>query len=109
MDEFIVRRDKASSLRFVGERLFRVRSSGDREDHSYSGSPGRWTDLCLYRTRAGKLVVERINCTEWEHEHDRFEGAVLETYAEVIEFFGQDWLAKELYQEANIDNSKAVK
>lgn len=37
-----------------------------------------------------------------------FSGKVCETLAEVKEFFGHRWLAKELYAEAGIDDAVEV-
>jgi hypothetical protein len=72
---------------------------------SYSGSTGRWTELRLYKTKSGKYICSCVGRTRWQGEHDRFSGSVCDSIDEVISFFGNGWLAKELYEEAKIDAS----
>jgi len=55
--------------------------------------------LALYRTQGGKYICSQIGRTQWQREHDRHSGAVCETAECVCEFFGNGWLAKELYAE----------
>jgi hypothetical protein len=91
--------DNQSNLRFTGTLINSVDSKDDTK-HS-----GRWTELDLYKTKSGKYVCHQIGKTIWEGEHDRYEGKVCENEKEIIDFFGQGWLAKELYEVAGIDNS----
>lgn len=59
-----------------------------------------WEELNLYRTTmSGKFVCQRITHAQRLGEHDRYEGEVCEGYNEVTKFFGDGWLAKELYEE----------
>lgn len=39
---------------------------------------------------------------------NRYSGAVCETEAEVIKFFGHGWLAKELYENAGIEDAEEI-
>lgn len=104
MEEYIVRRDNDSNLRFFGEYLGGAASStNDAMGSSYSGNPGRYTELELYRTKGGKYICVRIGRTRYEKERDRFEAVVAESISDVIEFFGYGWLSKELYSDAEID------
>ncbi len=64
--------------------------------------------LRLYRTQGGKYICEQVGRTQWQGEHDRHSGAVCETEAEVQEFFGHGWLAKELYDRAGIQAVEVI-
>lgn len=108
MDEHIVERDNDSDIKFRGELIASESSSNNNASSYYSGSPGRWTTLALYRTAGGRYVCEQVGHTQWQGEHDRRSGAVCETVDEVIEFFGHGWLAKQLYAEAGIEDALIV-
>lgn len=105
MKTFILEIDNAPNIRFTGELVASAASSDNQAmGSSYSGQTGRWTELALYKTKGGKFVCHQIGRTRWQGEGDRFSGKVCETLAEVKEFFGHRWLAKELYAEAGIDD-----
>jgi hypothetical protein len=104
METFTLKVDNAPSLRFTGELLAEAISSGESNRKSYSGDPGRWTVLELYKTIGGKFVCHQIGRSVREGERNRFSSKVCETHDEVIAFFGHRWLAKELYDEAGIDD-----
>ena len=104
METFILNIDNEPSLRFTGELLGSAASSNNNASSRYSGQTGRWTELALYKTQGGKYICHQIGLTQWEGERDRFTGKVCETLEEVKEFFGHRWLAKELYQDAGIDD-----
>lgn len=105
METFTLQIDNTPDIRFTGELLASVASTDNQAmGSSYSGSTGRWTELELYKTAGGKFICHQIGRTRWQGERDRFSGKVCETMAEVKEFFGHRWLAKELYAEANIED-----
>lgn len=52
----------------------------------------------------GKYVCHQIGYSSWVNERTRYSGRVCETVEEVIEFFGHRWLAKDLYEEAKIED-----
>ena len=105
METFILEIDNAPSVRFTGELVASAASSDNQAmGSSYSGQTGRWTELALYKTKGGKFVCHQVGRTRWQGERDRFSGEVCETIAEVKEFFGHRWLAKELYADASIDD-----
>lgn len=109
METFEVQRDNDANLKFSGELIASRASSPDQAFHSnYSGSVGRWTEFRLYKTVKGKYICSSIYRTQWEGERDKYNGEVCETTDSVIEFFGHDWLAKELYEEAGIDASVLI-
>ena len=109
MEEFEVIRDKEQNLKFKGELIASSHSSDNHAmGSSYSGSTGRWTELRLYKTAGGKFICSSIGRTRWQGERDRFAGCVCENTDEAIAFFGNGWLAKELYEAANIDASLII-
>lgn len=109
METYTLEINNAPNIRFTGELVASVASTDDRAMGSrFSGQTGRWTVLALYKTKGGKYVCHRIDRTRWQGERDRFSGKVCETLDEVKEFFGYNWLAKELYSEAGIDEAVDV-
>ena len=100
--------DNAPDLRFNGELVAKTSSSPNNASSCYSGSVGRWMRLELYRTAGGKFVCSSTGYTQWQGEKDRRKAAVCETEADVIEFFGHGWLAKDLYEEAGIVDAVEV-
>ena len=108
MEKIIIELNNEPGIRFTGELLAQVSSSTNQASSRYSGQPGRWTELALYKTKGGKFVCHQIGHTSLQGEHDRYSGKVCETLDEVMAFFGHRWLAKELYNKANIDDSIEV-
>lgn len=109
MEEIIIRRDNDRDIKFIGERIAKAASSDDKAfGSSYSGSTGRWTELNLYQTQSGRYICQTIGCTRWQGEHDRYSARICDTLDEVIAYFGHGWLAKELYENANIDATQIV-
>jgi hypothetical protein len=106
--EKIVVRDNEPDIKFVGVRIGSASTSPDSGHPDFSGSAGRWRVLRLFRTPSGKFICSRSDMTQWQGERDRDSGAVCETEAEVIKFFGLGALAKELYTDAGIDCSVRV-
>jgi hypothetical protein len=105
----ILKIDNAPNIRVTGE-LVAIAADSDNEamGSSYNGETGRWTEMTLYKTKRGKFVCHQIERTRWIGERDRFSGKVCETSEDVKEFFGQRWLAKELYEKAGISNTLDV-
>jgi hypothetical protein len=109
MQEFQIDRDDDASLSFTGELLAKVSSSDNNASgSSYSGQAGRWQVLALYKTEGGKLICERIDRTCWQGERDSHAAKVCTDNNEVIDFFGHDWLAKDLYDEAGINAAEMI-
>lgn len=108
MEQFTLEIDKAPAFRFTGELLAAESSSQNNASNYYSGETGRWAELALYKTRAGKYVCHQIGRTCWAGEHDRYSGKVCDTLDEVREFFGHGWLAKALYASAQIDDYTSI-
>jgi hypothetical protein len=108
MEQIFVKRDDEPDIKFSGELLGYAASSDNNAHPNYSGRIARWTELALYRTKGGRYVCEQIDYTRWQGEHTRYSGAVYDSTAEVIEFFGCGWLAKKLFERADIDASVEV-
>jgi hypothetical protein len=108
MTKFELNRDNDRNVVFTGELIGSASSSPNNAHSNYSGGSGRWSELNLYKTAGGKFVCHSIGRTQWQGEYDRFTLKVCETEAEVIEFFGAGWLAKELYEDAGIDATEAI-
>ena len=108
METITLENDNAPAIRFTGERVARVSSSPDTASSYYSGHTGRYTILELYKTKGGKFVAHSVGVTQWQGEHDRHKSAVCEDEAAVIAFFGHGWLAKDLYEEAGIEDVQDV-
>lgn len=107
-DTITLKRDNALDFRFNGRLIAEASSSANNASSSYSGACGRWTTLSLYETDGGRYVCQSIGHTIWEGEHDRYSAAVCDSEAEVIQFFGTGWLAKELYAKAGIEAVETV-
>lgn len=99
MEQWTIIRDGAPDMRFTGEMLAGV-------DSEWKG--GRRLTLQLYRTAGGRYVCERIGRTQWQGEHERHEGHVCDSIADVAEFFGFGHLSKRLYDSAGIDASEPI-
>ena len=85
--------------------MARVKSSPAQAHPSYSNNTGRWTELELYKTQTGKFVCLEIGCTQWQGEHNRYKSKACNSVEEVTQFFGYGWLAKELYDTAELDTA----
>lgn len=64
--------------------------------------------LALYKTEGGKFICERIDRTRWQGERDSHAAKVCTSDAEVFDFFGHSWLAKDLYSEAGLDAAERI-
>lgn len=108
METFTLKNDNAPDVRFTGEMVAETSSSNNNASSYYSGTTGRWTTLKLYKTKAGTFIAQSIGYTQWQGEHTRYKVAVCESEADVIQFFGHGWLAKDLYAEAGISAVRDV-
>lgn len=104
MEKITVERDNDRNLVFTGELIAKVSSSDDRAmGSSYSGETGRWQILKLYKSKSGKFIAQRISRTRWQGERDTYTAKVCSNHDEIVEFFGSGWLAKELFEEADVN------
>lgn len=103
-ETFTLARDGEPDLRFTGACI----ASASSNPFKANASPERWTELKLFRTGKGRYVAWTVGRSKRKGEHDRFSAVVCDTPAEVIQAFGQGWLAKKLYQQANIENIEEI-
>ena len=108
MENITVQRDDERDLSFEGKLIAVAQTSPNNACSDYSGSPGRWTELYLYKTRAGQMVCWRAERTQWQGERDQHEGKVCMDADGVVAFFGAGRLAKELYDSAGIDAAEHI-
>jgi len=100
--DYIVERDNAVDLRFKGQILAEATSKDPYNDG------GRWQELTLYKTVGGKYICSKVDVTRWIGERTRSKAEVCTGVSDVIKFFGMSSLAKELYEEAEINNAEIV-
>lgn len=103
--KFKLTRDGERDLVFTGERLASV------SDHNYQGpKQSRWTEIRIFKTRAGALVAGVLHRTCWQGEHDTFHAEICESpaevYAELLDWSGDVLtdLAKEALRDAGLDD-----
>ncbi len=109
MTDYHLRVDNAADVKFIGELLgFVCSSSNNAAGSRYSGEVGRWTELNLYKTSGCNFVCYRVEHTQWQGERNKYTCHICKDMSGVYEFFGHDWLAKDLYDEAGIESSVAV-
>ena len=63
----------------------------------------RWTVVNLYVSKDRTFVAQRIRCTTRDNEETTYEGRVCDDLNQAVEFFGKDWLVKELLECCGID------
>lgn len=103
MDKYILENSNGKDVKFTGELIADVASSSDKASSLYSGSPGRSKELRLFRTKARKYIGQIIEWTQWQGEKDRYYVKIFDDLNQLSDFFGYGWLAKRLYDKANID------
>jgi len=109
MKTYTLINDGARNVSFTGEKLAKVSS------HSNVG-PGqnRWTEIKLYRTQGGALVLKITGRTCWQGESDRHRAIVCADEDAVVTALIDDNggelgdLAKELIEAVGIDATEKV-
>ena len=103
MKFLIVKRDDDQDIQFTGKCIGSVSSNDRRACNNYSGKPGNWSDFNLYQTYGGMFVCERVDYSRYQGDRTRYYGDVCVSLGEVMDFFGTDKFARELYDSAGID------
>jgi len=81
-EQFTITRDGQPPLKFTGCQI------GSGSNHSHEGpSQNRWTEVSIYRTKGGKIVLKVTHRSRWQGESDRTTATSVATAAEAI-----DWL-----------------
>ena len=106
METYTIQRDNDKDLKFTGEKIASATSTPDTAmGRRYFNES---TVLSLYKKQAGAFVCERATCLMEADEMDIHEAAVCYSEDPVIELFGTDWLAKELYDRAEIEAVEVI-
>lgn len=90
-------------LRLSGEVLAGVAVAFDVDGMNDSN-----IELYLYKTAKGRFVCQRIIAKDDDAEVPQIDWQVAENDSTIKAFFGQGWIAQELYLKANIDNTEEV-
>ncbi|GAB6035415.1 hypothetical protein [Galenea microaerophila] len=98
-EEFILERDSAPDLKFVGNKVAEVVT----DENS-----ARWLELALYKTKGGQFICQKIEKTRWLGEVDHYYVQICATEDEVKQYFGQGRYSKELYRKAEIENVEFI-
>jgi len=96
-DYYELKSDKTPEVHFNGKLMACVSS----EEEGIT----RWTELELYCTPKNKYICHTVGGTVIDGEVKRYNTVVCNGIPEVIEHFGQGYLAKELYRRASIKNA----
>ena len=102
MYHMVVPRETANTLEFEGEMIGEALSCVDSPDRLYAGSDCRWSELRLYRSADGHYICEQVRSSHWSSAKQRHKVAVCDSKTQIMAFFGKDWLARELYADADI-------
>lgn len=100
METFELQNDNGPDYRLEGEELAQVTSRGNDST--------RWSNLFLYRTAKGTLVAHEVGVSQWEGETTRYTVHVAADEQELIGILGYGWLAKKLYDAADIEHAQAI-
>lgn len=65
----------------------------------------RWTELALYKSSASTYACYQVGMTTQEGEENYYRVKIVHTIQEVVEEFGYGWLAKRLYEMAEITHA----
>jgi len=103
LEWFVIQRDDGPAYKFRGEKIGYARSSNNNAHPDYSGSTGHSEKLGLYKTQSGKYVCEKVGYSQWQGQRTRYAACVCDTVLDVGHFFGYGWLAKDLYDDAEIE------
>ena len=95
-ESITILRDNDKDIRFDGVLLAEVSSK------DFNPGIKRYTVLALYRTRAGAHICEQVGCSDIDGEVERCSAHIADTIDDVLAYFGNGWLAKELYAVAGI-------
>ena len=89
MNHYKLKCDQNPDFNFTGDLIGQLTTSLDKSAPNYSGSPGRWSTIKLYKTLiGGKYVCQRIGYSAHPNEHTVYHVKVCNSVQQVKEFFG---------------------
>lgn len=108
----MLKRSIGRPVKFIGELIAQVETSPERVRGDYSGMPGRWQEVELYKTDKDKFVISIFDGTQWQGESSNTEVAVLKDENELIDYIqdglGFTKLVQELFDDAGIEYSENI-
>lgn len=98
-------RDGDKDVMFTGELL--AKGSSRKNDST------RWTEIRLFKSKAGNYIASVVGRSLWEGEHNRYQvhlcGSSTESVIEALREEGHlGWLAKDVLAEAGIETAEFV-
>lgn len=87
---------------FIGVLIGSAGESPDNAHSDYSGRTGRWNEYDIYKTIKGNYVGQIFEGTQWQGEHHTCKVIVVKDKQDLVDFFGYDRIAKELFNDAGI-------
>lgn len=100
MEKYVLENTNQPRVKFVGDLI----ASASEETGT-----GTSQTFKLYKTSFGRYVGQKQMLTQWAGSKDTFIVATLEDEEDMFAFFGYSDLAKEIYYEANVDESLEIK
>lgn len=79
------------------------------EVSSEADAKPRWTEIRLWRTGEGSLVLEKVGRTTHPGEHDRCGAWILPDMAAVVDKLGHGRLSRELYEQVGYDTAERLR
>jgi len=86
--------DSRPDIRFNGTLIGAVSRTQKLTQHK--------THLYLYKSAGGRYICYKRSISRWENERIRSKGLMCKTFDDVIKFFGNDSLARSLYEKTRI-------
>tara|TARA_R100000734_G_C3311968_1_gene102901 strand:- start:796 stop:1122 length:327 start_codon:yes stop_codon:yes gene_type:complete len=97
--KYTLSRVSGRDITFTGEL---VAESISTDFPGFRKSQDRWTELRLYKTVGGNFICESVGKSRLPNEVDLSKIKVAESEVEVIEFFRESYLSRDLYEQAGI-------
>ncbi len=102
MYQMVVPKEGANALIFDGEMIGEALSCMDQPSRQHTATDDQWSELRLYRSADGHYICEQVQSSHWRAVQQRHKVAICDSKAQIMAFFGKDWLANELYVDADI-------
>jgi len=94
-----------ANIAFTGDIIAQVSTNPNNSHPDYSGSVGLWSEYVIYKTTHDAIVFKRVEGTQWGNSETKTFSMVSENENDILSFFGDDELAKQLYIEYGLNNS----
>lgn len=103
-----IQNDFGKNIRFLGKLIGQVSSSPDPSAPNYSGEFGHWQEFSVYMTMGGLFVCHRFRGTTWAGDKCSNEAVYSIDKNIVFGFFGNDELARKLYEQTKMENVEDI-